>query len=129
MQYVSKKTNQYVLKHMNCHRIDISKYYNHGYASNVALHFYSDSHSIADFRFLAIDDFNTILQTKMSAHPFLTNVHKLVLIHMAPTDVLAELATRLKATDTRVEVILECIMFSMVIRQYMYRCFRIAFIV
>ena len=48
----------------------------------------------------------------MSAPPSRTNVRKLFLIHMAPTDVLVELATHLKVTDTRVEVILECFHFN-----------------
>ena len=53
-------------------------------------------------------------QTTMSAPPFRTNVHKHVLTHMAPTDVLVEPATHWKVMDTRVEVILACFQFSMV---------------
>ena len=40
---------------MNSHRFDIKNYDSEGYATNVALHFNSDSHSIAEFSFLPID--------------------------------------------------------------------------
>ena len=53
-QYVGQ-TNQQVSKRMNSHRFDINNYDSEGYATNVALHFNSDSHSIADFSFLPID--------------------------------------------------------------------------
>ena len=54
MQYVGQ-TNQQVSKRMNGHRFDINNYDSQGYATNVALHFNSDSHSIKDFSFLPID--------------------------------------------------------------------------
>ena len=47
-----------VSKRMNSHRFDINNYDCESYASNVALHFNSDSHSIADFSFLPIDVVN-----------------------------------------------------------------------
>ena len=56
-QYVGQ-TNQQVSKRMNSHRFDINNYDSEGYATNVALHFNSDSHSIADFSFLPIDVVN-----------------------------------------------------------------------
>ena len=65
----------------------------------------------------------------MSVPPFRTNVHKHVLIHMVPTDVLVELATHLKVMDTRAEVILACFQFTMVICISMLRCFRVASVV
>ena len=43
---------------MNSHRFDIDNYDCKSYASKVALHFNSDSHSIADFSFLTIDVVN-----------------------------------------------------------------------
>ena len=54
MHYVGQ-TKQKVSKRMNSHRFDINNYDCESYASNVALHFNSDSHSIADFSFLPID--------------------------------------------------------------------------
>ena len=54
MQYVGQ-TNQQVSKRMNSHRFDINNFDSQGYASNVALHFNSYPHSIADFSFLPID--------------------------------------------------------------------------
>ena len=54
MQYVGQ-TNQHVSKRMNSHRFDINKFDSQSYASNVALHFSSYPHSIADFSFLPID--------------------------------------------------------------------------
>ena len=39
------------------HRFDINTYDGH-YATNVALHFNSDSHSVDDFRFVPIDVVN-----------------------------------------------------------------------
>ena len=56
-QYVGQ-TNQQVSKRMNSHRFDINNYDSEGYATNVALHFNSNSHSIADFSFLPIDVVN-----------------------------------------------------------------------
>ena len=44
-----------VSKRMNSHRFDINNFDSQGYASNVALHFNSYPHSIADFSFLPID--------------------------------------------------------------------------
>lgn len=54
MQYIGQ-TNQQVSKRMNSHRFDINTYDGQSYATNVALHFNSDSHSLNDFRFLPID--------------------------------------------------------------------------
>ena len=54
VQYVGQ-TNQHVSKRMNSHRFDINNFDSQGYASNVALHFNSYPHSIADFSFLPID--------------------------------------------------------------------------
>ena len=51
MQYIGQ-TNQQVSKRMN------SIYDDQGYATNVALHFNSDSHSLDDFRFVPIDIVN-----------------------------------------------------------------------
>ena len=48
------QTNQQVSKRMNSHRFDINNYDDQGYATNVALHFNSDSHSLDDFRFVPI---------------------------------------------------------------------------
>ena len=57
-QYVGQ-TNQQVSKRMNSHyRFDINNHDSDGYATNAALHFNSDSHSIADFSFLPIDVVN-----------------------------------------------------------------------
>ena len=47
--------NQQVSKRMNSHRFDINNFDSQGYASNVALHFNSYPHSIADFSVLPID--------------------------------------------------------------------------
>ena len=57
MQYIGQ-TNQQVSKHMNSHRFDINNYDDQGYATNVALHFSLDSHSLDDFRFVPIDIVN-----------------------------------------------------------------------
>ena len=57
MQYIGQ-TNQQVSKSMNSHRFDINNYDGQGYATNVALHFNSDSHSLVDFRFVSIDIVN-----------------------------------------------------------------------
>ena len=57
MQYIGQ-TNQQVSRRMNSHRFDISTYDGQGYATNVALHFNSDSHSVDDFRFVPIDVVN-----------------------------------------------------------------------
>ena len=54
VQYIGQ-TNQQVSKRMNSHRFDINTYDGQSYATNVALHFNSDSHSLNDFRFLPID--------------------------------------------------------------------------
>ena len=55
MQYVGQ-TNQQVSKRMNSHsRFDINSFKNQSYASNVALHFNSYPHFIADFSCLPID--------------------------------------------------------------------------
>ena len=54
MQYIGQ-TNQQVSKRMNSHRFDINTYGGQSYATNIALHFNSDSHSLNDFRFLPID--------------------------------------------------------------------------
>lgn len=54
MQYIGQ-TNQQVSKRMNSHRFDINTYDGQSYATNVSLHFNSDSHSLTDFRFLPID--------------------------------------------------------------------------
>ena len=54
MQNVGQ-TNQHISKCMNSHRYDVSNFDSQSYASNVALHFNSYSHSIADFSFLLID--------------------------------------------------------------------------
>ena len=54
MQYIGQ-TNQQVSKRMNSHRFDINTYDGQSYATNVALHLNSDSHSLNDFRFLPID--------------------------------------------------------------------------
>ena len=45
-------------KRMNSHRFDINNYDDQGYATNVALDFNSDSHSLDDFRFVPIDIVN-----------------------------------------------------------------------
>ena len=45
-------------KKMNSHRFGINNYDCESYASNVASHFNSDSHSIADFSFLPNDVVN-----------------------------------------------------------------------
>ena len=55
------QTNQHVSKRMNSHRFDINNYDDQGYATNVALHFNSDSHSLADFRFVPIDTMRWIV--------------------------------------------------------------------
>ena len=57
MQYIGQ-TNQQVSRRMNSHRFDINTYDGQGYATNVALHFNSDSHSVDDFRFVPIDVVN-----------------------------------------------------------------------
>ena len=57
MQYIGQ-TNQQVSKRMNSHRFGINNYDDQGYATNVALHFNSDSHSLDDFRFVPIDIVN-----------------------------------------------------------------------
>ena len=57
MQYIGQ-TNQQVSKRMNSHRFDINNYDDQGYATNVALHFSSDSHSLDDFRCAPIDIVN-----------------------------------------------------------------------
>ena len=57
LQYIGQ-TNQQVSKRMNSHRFDINNYDDQGYATNVALHFNSDSHSLDDFRFVPIDIVN-----------------------------------------------------------------------
>ena len=49
MQYIGQ-TNQQVSKRTNSHRFDINNYDDQGYATNVALHINSDSHSLDDFR-------------------------------------------------------------------------------
>ena len=54
MQYVGQ-TNQQVSKRMKSHRFDINNFDSQSYASNIALHFNSYSHSIEDFSFLPID--------------------------------------------------------------------------
>ena len=54
MQYIGR-TNQQVSKHMNSYRFDINTYDGQSYATNVALHFNSDSPSLNDFGFLPID--------------------------------------------------------------------------
>ena len=57
MQYIGQ-TNQPVPKRMTSHRFAINNYDDQGYATNVALHFNSDSHSFDDFRFVPIDIVN-----------------------------------------------------------------------
>ena len=57
MQYIGQ-TNQQVSRCMNSHRFDINTYDGQGYATNVALQFNSDSHSVDDFRFVPIDVVN-----------------------------------------------------------------------
>ena len=57
MQYIGQ-TNQQVSKQMNSHRFDINNYDDQRYATNVVLHFNSDSHSLDDFRFVPIDIVN-----------------------------------------------------------------------
>ena len=47
-----------VSRRMNSHRFDINTYDGQGYATYVALHFNSDSHSVDDFRFVPIDVVN-----------------------------------------------------------------------
>ena len=73
MQYVCQ-TNQQVSKRTNSHRFDINNFDSQGYASNVALHFNSYPHSIADFSFLPID----IVKDDMTR---LCNIHKLDTLH------------------------------------------------
>ena len=57
MQCVGQ-TYQQVSRRMTSHRFDFNTYDGQGYATNVALHFNSDSHSIDDFRFVPMDVVN-----------------------------------------------------------------------
>ena len=71
MQYVGQ-TNQQVSKRMNSHRFGFSNFDSQSYASNVALHFLSYPHSIADFSFYPIDvvkDEMTRLCNAQVTHP------------------------------------------------------------
>ena len=71
MQYVGL-TNQQVSKRMNSHRFGFNNFDSQSYASNVALHFHSYPHSIADFSFHPIDvvkDEMTRLCNAQVTHP------------------------------------------------------------
>ena len=60
---------------MTSHRFDIHYYNDEGYATNVAFHFNSDSHSVTnDFRFLPMD----IVSDEMKS---LCKLHKLDMLH------------------------------------------------
>ena len=56
MQYIGQ-TNQQVSRRIDLILI-LTLYDGQGYATNVALHFSSDSHSVDDFRFVPIDVVN-----------------------------------------------------------------------
>ena len=82
MQYVGQ-TNQHVSKRMNGHRFDIKNYDSQGYATNVTLHFNSDSHSITDFGFLHID----VVSNEMARLCKETHwIHKLETLHPKDMD-------------------------------------------
>ena len=54
LQYVGQTTQQ-VSKRMNSHKFDICNFVDPAFASNVAIHFNSENHSLNDFSFMPID--------------------------------------------------------------------------
>ena len=77
MQYIGQ-TNQQLSKRMNSHRFDIYSYDDQGYATNVALHFNSDSHSLDGFRFVPIDIVNNEMARLCKETCW---IHKLDMLH------------------------------------------------